>query len=234
MKVIVTGASRGIGRGIATHLGRSGFVLGLIARDESRLREVSSLICSEGGQCYPAICDLRDTEGTQVAVDTLVREMDGLDGLINNAGLVIRKSALELSIEEWRAMVDTNVNGLFYATRAALPYLVNQKSGHIVNISSISGRLPLQGGSGYAATKYAVTGFSESLFLEVRRYGIKVTTLFPGSVDSESHRRTPGEDVSWKVTPEEVGQAIAELLRTSPGNCISRLEIRPLQPPPNG
>ena len=110
-------------------------------------------------------------------------------------------------------------------------YAIEQKSGHVVNVSSISGYFPLKGGSGYAATKYAVTGFSDSLFQEVREHGVKVTTVFPGSVDSTSHRHE-GQDSSWKVRPEEVGDAVLGLLRTRDGNVISRLEIRPLGRPP--
>jgi len=127
-------------------------------------------------------------------------------------------------------MIETNVSGVFHATRAVLPYLKAQGHGHIINVSSISGRLPLQGGSGYAASKYAVTGFSESLLLEVREHGIKVTTIFPGSVDTASHQAA-GDDASWKVRPEEIGQACRDVLRTAPGTCISRLEVRPLKPP---
>ena len=129
-------------------------------------------------------------------------------------------------------MIETNVSGLFYATRAVLPHLKSQGRGYIINISSISGRLPLCGGSGYAASKYAVTGFSDSLFLEVRDYGIQVTTIYPGSVDSASHLHDPGEDTGWKVRPEEVGQACRDILRMRPGACISQLEIRPLRRPP--
>ena len=129
-------------------------------------------------------------------------------------------------------MVETNINGLFYATRAVLPHLTRQKSGWIINVASISGHVPLPGGSGYAATKYAVTGFSESLFHEVRDHGIRVTTMFPGSVDSASHRHDPDEDTSWKVQPEEIGQACRDLLRMDPRTCISQLEIRPLRRPP--
>jgi len=144
---------------------------------------------------------------------------------------VTRKSALEISLEEWRDLIDTNVHGLFHATRAVLPRLTEQGHGHIINVSSISGRLPLPGGSAYAASKYAGTGFSESLFHEVREFGVKVSTIFPGSVDSASHRHDPSEDTNWKVQPEEVGDACRALLETSPGNCISRLEIRPLKKP---
>jgi NADP-dependent 3-hydroxy acid dehydrogenase YdfG len=127
-------------------------------------------------------------------------------------------------------MVDTNLNGLFYATRAVLPHLVRQKRGHIVNASSISGYVPLAGGSGYAATKQAVTCFSESLFPEVREHGIKVTTVFPGSVDTESQRSS--DDTAWKLRPEEVAEAVLAALRTRAEDCWSRVELRPLRRPP--
>ena len=231
MKIIITGASRGIGRGIATFLAREGFELGLLARSEDLLAELHQEIESVGGRCAHASCDLRDADGTRDTIERLVEELGGLDGLINNAGLVIRKDAFTLSLEEWRAMLETNVAGLFHATRAVLPRMKSQGRGYIINISSISGRLPLPGGSGYAATKYAVTGFSDSLFLEVREHGIQVTTVYPGSVDSASHR-DEGEDTSWKVKPEEVGQACRDILRMAPGTCVSQLEIRPLRRPP--
>jgi NADP-dependent 3-hydroxy acid dehydrogenase YdfG len=175
---------------------------------------------------------LRDPDETQRSIASLIEALEGVDALINNAGLVTRKSVFDLSADEWQAMVETNVNGVFYATRAVLPFMKKQSSGHIVNVSSISGKVPLPGGSGYAATKYAVTGFSQSLFHEVREYGIKVTTVYPGSVDSQSHRHNPGADNSWKVTPEEVGQVCRDILRTASGTCVSEVEVRPLNRPP--
>ena len=230
MKVLVTGASKGIGRGIASVLGTRGHEVGLIARSEGLLEKVLEEIRAAGGTGAAAPCDLRVPEQVEEAVEKLVDALGGVDALVNNAGLVIRKDALTISIDEWQAMIETNLNGVFYTTRAVLPRLVSQGHGHIVNISSISGYLPLPGGSGYAASKYAVTGFSESLFQEVRGSGVKVTTVFPGSVDSASHRHE-GEDSSWKLRPEEVGEAILNLLATRQGNCISRLEIRPLKRP---
>ncbi len=234
MNVIVTGASAGIGRGIAQVLARAGHGVGLLARDTHRLNEVCDEIESAGGRAVVASADLRDVHAVTHAMAWLVESLGGVDALVNNAGLVIRKSVLELTFDEWHAMVETNINGLFYATRAILPHLMAQKSGHIVNLSSISGYLPLAGGSGYAATKYAVTGFSESLFQEVRAHGIKVTTVFPGSVDSDSHRHDPSADHRWKVRPEEVGDAVLGLLETPAQTVISRLEIRPLGRPPAG
>jgi NADP-dependent 3-hydroxy acid dehydrogenase YdfG len=230
MKVIVTGASKGIGRGIARILGARGCVLGLTARSVELLSQLEEEIRAEGGVATSAACDLRDAEKTEQAISKLIEELEGVDGLINNAGVVVRKDAASLSIEEWRSMVDTNLNGLFYATKAVLPRMIRQGHGHIVNISSISGYQPLAGGSGYAATKFAVTGFSESLFHEVRHHGIKVTTVFPGSVETESHRHA-GDESEWRLKPEEVGEAVHSVLTTRRENCISRVEIRPLMRP---
>jgi 3-oxoacyl-[acyl-carrier protein] reductase len=231
MKVIVTGASRGIGRGIATYLAMDGLEVGLLARSKELLEDVRQSIEEQGGTCFAAACDLRDHDQTQLAVAALADGLGGVDALINNAGVVIRKNVLDISVEEWRAMIETNVNGVFYATRAVLPHLVDSRQGHIINISSISGKVPLPGGSGYAASKFAVTGFSQSLFQELREFGIKVTTIYPGSVDSQSHRHDPAHEQTWKVTPEEIGQVCRDVLRTSPGTCVSELEVRPLRKP---
>lgn len=233
MHVIVTGASKGIGRGIATHLAMDGFQVSLVARSKALLDGLRQGIEEKGGDCFSLACDLRDPDATGYAISAAIEHFGGVDSLINNAGLVIRKSAFDISVDEWRTMVDTNINGLFYATRAVLPHMKRQGRGHIINLSSISGKVPLPGGSGYAATKFAVTGFSQSLFQEVREFGIKVTTVFPGSVDSASHWHDPSEDSGWKVTPEEVGEACAHVLRTPPGTVISELEIRPLGRPHN-
>lgn len=232
MKIIVTGASKGIGRGIATRLAGAGHQLGLLARSEGALAELRGEISKGGVQHAVAPCDLQDAEATAGAIEQLIGTLGGVDALINNAGLVIRKNCFDLQLDEWHAMVNTNVNGLFYATHAVIGPMRAQGSGHIINVSSISGKFPLPGGSAYAATKFACTGFSQSLFQEVRDYGIKVTTVYPGSVDSASHRHDPASDHGWKVTPEEVGQACLDVLNTRPGNCISEVEIRPLARPP--
>ncbi len=230
-KVIITGASKGIGKGIADVFAEKGYHLGLIARSSDLLEDMRYKIISNGGVCHVSNCDLRDQEHVTLAVQKQIELLGGVDALINNAGQIIRKSVLDISLDEWHAMMDTNVNGVFYTTRAVLPTMKEQGSGHIINISSISGKLPLPGGSGYAASKYAVTGFSESLFQEVRQWGIKVTTVFPGSVDSASHRHNPKEDHSWKVRPEDVGIACHDILSARGNTLISQLEIRPSKKP---
>ncbi len=232
MKVIVTGASQGIGRGIVTQLAAAGWQVGMLARSEEAMKQLQASLNTPDRHHPYVCCDIQDNDGTTQAIHSLIESMNGVDGLINNAGLVIRKDIFALGLDEWHAMVNTNINGLFYATRAVLDTMKAQGSGHIINISSISGKYPLPGGSAYAATKFACTGFSQSLFQEVRDFGIKVTTVFPGSVDSQSHRHDGDQDHGWKVTPEEVGQACVDVLRTRPGNCVSEVEIRPLARPP--
>jgi 3-oxoacyl-[acyl-carrier protein] reductase len=231
VKVIVTGASQGIGRGIVSRLAASGCTVGMLARSEAPMQELQqSLNTPESHHPY-VCCDIGDADATAEAMATLIEQLGGIDALVNNAGQVIRKDIFNISPDEWHAMVNTNINGLFYATRAVLDSMKSQGSGHIINISSISGKVPLPGGSAYATTKYACTGFSQSLFQEVRDLGIKVTTIFPGSVDSKSHRHAPNADSGWKVTPEEVGQACLDVLQTRAGNCVSEVEIRPLARP---
>ncbi len=232
MKIIITGASRGIGQGIAAVLAREGMNVGLMARSSDALTSLQHELASAKGRCVVRPCNLRNHAEVEAAVADLVTALDGVDGLVNNAGVVTRKSIFELSVDEFQEMVETNVCGVFHVTKAVVPILRDQGRGHIINISSISGKIPLPGGSGYAATKYAVTGFSQSLFLEVREHGIKVTTIYPGSVDSASHRHDPAADHSWKVSPEEVGRACLDVLLTAPGTVVSELEIRPLARPP--
>lgn len=231
MKVIVTGASKGIGRGIARELARHGCAVGGMARSGDELAQLRDEITKAGGVCHVATADLRDMASTQQAVETLIGALGGVDALINNGGVVIRKDIFDLTPDEWHAMIETNVNGLYYATRAVLGALRAQGRGHIINISSIAGKMPLKDGSGYAASKFACTGFSTSLFQEVRNLGIKVTTVYPGSVDSMSHRHDPEADHSWKVSPEEVGRACWDVLNTRQQNLISEVEIRPLARP---
>lgn len=233
-KIIITGASRGIGRGIARVLGREGATLGLVARTGALLEAASEELLGLGATAFAATADLGDPTATRAAIDGLAGRLGGLDALINNAGLVVRKDILALSDEEWVAMVNANIHGVFYATRAALPHLRAAGAGHIITISSISGKLPLQGGSGYSATKHAATGLSESIFLELRDLGIKVTTIYPGSVDTESHR-VPGAggaaEAAWKVRPEDIGEACLQPLLASSPACISQIEVRPLRTP---
>lgn len=229
MRVIVTGASRGIGEGVTRVLAEAGHSVGLAARSTDALERIASELREAGATVTTARVDLTDAEGTASQLAALIADLGGVDALINNAGRVIRRSITDITPAEWQEVMRTNVDGVFHATRAVLPQMQKQQAGHIINVSSISGRVPLPGGSAYAASKYAVTGLSESMFHELRDDGVKVSVVFPGSVATESR---PTADDSWKVTPRQVGETCLHLLSTAPGNCIHSVEIRPLQRPP--
>lgn len=225
-RVLVTGGSRGIGRGIADVLARRGHLVGCLARSKEPLDRWAEQVRTSGGTAETAAVDLRDPDAVFAACETIVAALGGIDALINNAGWVVRKGIEEISVEEWQQIQRTNVDGLFYATKAILPHFIEQKRGTYINVSSISGKVPLPGGSAYAASKYAVTGFSESLFHEVRDHGIRVSILFPGSVSSESTDRE-----EWRISPEDVGETCAHILEAGENNCLHQVEIRPRRRP---
>lgn len=232
MKIVITGASRGIGKGIARVLHRRGHAVGLLSRSEETLMAVRDALRNGGdAPCEAVCCDVGVWDQVAAAVARLDEALGGIDALVNNAGRIIRKPADQLALTEWREMMAANVDGVFHMTRAILPVLFRRGGGHIVNVSSISGRLPLAGGSGYAASKYAVTGFSESLFHEVRERNVKVTVVYPGSVDVTFGAEPANR---WKVQPEDVGEACAAALEASAQTCIHHLEVRPLGRPASG
>ncbi|HJQ22249.1 MAG TPA: SDR family oxidoreductase [Gemmatimonadaceae bacterium] len=218
---VVTGASRGIGRAIALRLAERYDVLAL-ARSKDDLRTLARDIESRKGTCRTAAVDLRD----QAAI---ARALDGVDAdvLVNNAGVGPMKPMLELTPEQWHTMVDVNFNALYHVTRAVLPGMIARKRGHVIIIGSITARSATVGGSCYAATKHAAQAFAESLMLEVREHGVKVSIVNPGSVATEfSTKRDP----SWMLSAEEVADSVAYVLQTPPDVLVHRVEIRALSP----
>lgn len=185
-KALVTGASSGIGRAIALALAENGATVALLARREERLLEVSSEICEKGGIAFSVPVDLADTDLTRDAVHMAASSLDGLDILINAAGVGRQARLTDGDINDWKTMLDINVLALSVVTREALPYFP-EEGGHIVNISSMSGhRVPGKGGF-YAATKFAVRALTEGLRQELRAAGslTRVSSVSPGFVDTE-------------------------------------------------
>jgi len=219
---LITGASRGIGRAIAVALAPTHDLL-LTARDTSALAEVAVEATAAGARCRTLPLDLRDP--AQIAA-----MLDGLapDVLINNAGLAVMKPFLQLTPEEWNAQVEVNVNALYHVTRAVLPAMVARGSGHVITIGSLAGRNTFVGGSCYAGTKHFVMGFSESLMLEVRDAGVKVSVVMPGSVDTDLFPE--GTDRSWMLEPRDVAEVVAHMVHTPAHALQGRVEVRPLSP----
>ncbi|HET7620524.1 MAG TPA: SDR family NAD(P)-dependent oxidoreductase [Gemmatimonadaceae bacterium] len=218
---VITGASRGIGRAIARRLAAEWEVIA-VARSAAELDSLRREIEAAGGDCSTVELDVTDAAAVQ-------RALSGLDAevLVNNAGIGIMKPLLELTVDDWRSMMAVNLDAVFYVTRALLPGMVERGRGHVVNIGSLSGRGAFVGGTGYAATKHALVGFSESLMMEVRDSGVRVSLVMPGSVDT-GFSGSKG-DASWKLAASDVADAIAYTLQQAGNALVSRVELRPLR-----
>lgn len=219
---LVTGASRGIGRAIAQRLA-SGYRIVAVARDHDALDSVAREIDRAGGDCQVIAIDLTRPEDVRRALAGVEADV-----LVNNAGVMVKKPFAELSSNEWHRMVDVNLNAIFHVTQALLPGMVARGHGHIVNIASIAGRSAFVGGTCYAATKHALLGLSESLMLEVREHGVKVSVVMPGSVATDLV--PTGSDTSWMLTADDVAQGVADLLAMPSHALVYQYEIRAANP----
>ena len=219
---LITGASRGIGRAIALELATTHNLI-LTARSADALSSLATNASARGAEVQAIPCDLANVSGLQSALANV-----SCDVLINNAGVASIKPFLSITPSEWNAMVDVNVNALYHVTRAVLPGMVERQRGHVITIGSIAGRNTFAGGSCYSGTKHFVMGFSESLLLEVRDSGVKVSVVMPGSIETELF--PAGTDTSWMCLPADVASAVRHLVDTPPHVLQYIVEVRPLTP----
>lgn len=230
MTALVTGAGRGIGRSIAERLAGEGAAVALNARTEGDLRDVQSAIDARGGRAVIARGDLTHDEALRNVMKIVDRELGRIDILVNNAGIGQFAPVRDLSVDDFDAMWMLNMRALFQTTKLALERMERQESGAIVNISSLAGKNAFVGGAGYAATKWALIGFSRCLMLEVREKNIRVVTVCPGSVDTTfSGARNP--DKAGKIlTPDDVAEAVLVAVTLPSRAMISEIDIRPTNP----
>ena len=220
---LITGASRGIGRAIALRLAPRWNIIAM-ARTGPELETLAREIADKGGTCEAIVIDVTDGRAVRSALDGR-----DIDVAVNNAGVGVMKPFVDLQPEEWQLMMDVNLNAVYHVTQAVLPGMIRRGRGHVVIIGSIAGKTGFAGGAAYAATKFAVNGFAESLMLEVRDAGVKVSVVMPGSV-ATSFSRT-GRNQSWKLMAEDVAESVEFLLDTPQRMLVDRIEMRPLNPP---
>lgn len=181
-KAIITGAGKGIGRETALALAKEGVSLGLLARTEEDLKKVAAEVKEDGVEVAIATADVSSNEQVTTAIDTLLSELGSVDILINNAGIAKFGGFMELEVEEWERIIQVNLLGMYYVTRAVLPKMIEQKSGDIINLSSTAGEKGGPVTSAYSASKFGVLGLTESLAMEARKHDIRVTALTPSTV----------------------------------------------------
>ncbi len=222
---LVTGASSGIGLEVAKQLVANGVGVGLFARSQARLARLAA----ELGNSLALPGDVTRYEDLERAVQQLEAHFGGLDFLINNAGIGIFKPVHELTPEEWQQVLQTNLTGSFYATKAAVPAMQRRGGGYIINIGSLAGKNAFANGAAYNASKFGLLGFSEAAMLDLRYHGIRVSSILPGSVDTPFAGNSTG--APWKIQPQDIAQAVLYLLQSDPRIIPSQLDLRPSQPP---
>jgi NAD(P)-dependent dehydrogenase (short-subunit alcohol dehydrogenase family) len=229
---IVTGSTKGIGRAIATALVRAGCNVAVSSRHaddaESAARELTAL---GPGRAIGRSCDVQDqTQCADMVAETVIA-FGRLDILVNNAGIGAFAPVGEIDPATWRAIIGTNLDGVFYCTHASLPHLRKANGAWIINIASLAGKNPMLGGTAYNASKFGLVGFSEALMLEVRNDDIRVTYIMPGSVSTEFNNHSPSAADAWKIQPEDIAEIVIDLLAMPPRTLPSRVEVRPTKPP---
>jgi NADP-dependent 3-hydroxy acid dehydrogenase YdfG len=197
--VVITGASSGLGVAAARHLAESGARVALAARRTDRLDALADEITENGGDALPVTTDVTEREQVQALVDAAVDEFGRIDVMLNNAGIMPASRLDHLKVDEWDQMIDVNIKGVLYGIAAALPYMREQQSGHIINVASDAGHKVHPTEAVYAATKHAVRALSEGLRQEVKPYGLRTTIISPGAVESELPEKVSEEDVAEEM-----------------------------------
>lgn len=221
---IVTGASRGLGAAFSRMLIKNNVRVYGLARSKNKLRELREEL---GERFYPVEMDITEKAKVEKWVHKTFNEQHLPDILINNAGLAHFDNVEDLTTQQWEAMMDVNLNGMFYLTRLIVPLMKqNPNVCHIINIASIAGLLGNPTMSGYNASKYAVRGFSEALFKELRYDGIKVSCVFPGSIATGFFAKSHPN----MMQPEQIADTVKFLLTTGDNYLINEITMRPLNP----
>ena len=230
---IVTGGSRGIGRGVAEALLEAGWRVRFCSKSPDSVRRALGELTGKFGDAVRGqAVDVRSQEEVDAFVGEAVREEGRIDCLVNNAGLGVFGPVDEMTGDQWREVIETNLSGCFYFLRAVAPVMKRQGEGWIFNIASLAGRNAMAGGAAYNASKFGLIGMSEAAMLDLRSHGVRVAAILPGSVDTDFGRG--GGDGSWKLHPVDIASMVLHLLSYPPNALPSLVEMRPAKPPGKG
>ena len=226
----ITGGSKGIGLGIAAAMLQEGMNVAISGRNIDALQEALRTLSGTAKRKILAIAsDVRTYEDEQAAIEKVLENWGRLDVCIANAGVGKFAPIEELSTEDWNGVIDTNLTGVFHTVKASIPALKSSK-GYIITIASLAGTNFFKRGAAYNASKFGLVGFTQAIMLDLRAYGIKVSTIMPGSVATHFNGHTPSDADAWKIQPEDIGQMVMDLLKMNPRTLPSKVEVRPSIP----
>ena len=227
---LITGGSKGIGLGIAETMAREQMKVTITSRHFQEAQEAARHLVSLGAESALALeCDVRDFESQQNVVREILKDWGHLDVVIANAGVGYFGAIDTMAQNQWHEIIDTNLTGVFYTLQASVDALKASK-GYLITIASLAGANFFANGAAYNASKFGLVGFTQAAMLDLRPYGIKVSTIMPGSVATYFNNHTPGSADAWKIQPEDIGQIVTDLLKMNPRTLPSKIEVRPSMP----
>jgi len=233
-RAIVTGGTRGAGRAVATAIAAAGGSVMITGLDRARLdaavREIGQSV-GDASRIRGTIADVRDRTAVDAVVSDTVRAFGGVDVLVNNAAVGVFGPVASIADEDWHRVLDTNLNGPFYCTRAVIPELRRAGGGWVISIASLAAKHPFPRGAAYCASKAALVAFSESLMEEVRFENIRVAVVLPGSIATEFNGHPVRPEDDWKLAPDDIANVVMDLLRHPSRSMPTRVEVRPSKPP---
>lgn len=225
----ITGGSKGIGYGIAKILLEQGMKVAITSRDLNAAKNAARELSKVSSSVLPLESDVTDLSSEKKAIQATIDHFGKLDVVIANAGVGHFAPIEELTEKDWKNIIDTNLTGVFHTVKASIDAL-KKSEGYIITIASLAGTNFFENGSAYNASKFGLVGFSQAIMLDLRKHGIKVTTIMPGSVATHFNNHIPNKEDAWKIQPEDIGQMVADLLKMNPRTLPSKVEIRPLKP----
>lgn len=226
---LITGGTKGIGYGIAEAMLNEEMNVVITGRNQATVDEAVNALAKIGkGQIFGVASDVRDLASQESSVNQTVEKFGGLDVLIANAGVGHFASIENLTSEQWQQTIDINLTGVFNSIKAAIKPLKTSK-GYFISIASLAGTNFFAYGAAYNASKFGLVGFTQAVMLDLRKHGIKTTTIMPGSVATHFNNHVPNDADAWKIQPEDLGQMVIDLLKMNPRTLPSKIEVRPSQ-----
>ena len=225
----ITGGSKGIGFGIAKILLDNGMRVAITSRTLNAATRAAGSLSKDSSRIIALESDVSLLAPEIKSIEATIAHFGQLDVLIANAGVGHFANIENITEQEWKDTIDTNLTGVFNSVKASIAALKKSK-GYIITIASLAGANFFENGAAYNASKFGLVGFSQAIMLDLRKHGIKVTTIMPGSVATHFDNHIPSEADAWKIQPEDIGQMVAELLKMNPRTLPSKIEVRPSIP----
>ena len=225
----ITGGSKGIGFGIAKTLLSNGMKVAISSRTMKAAKQAADLLSTDTSMVLAIESEVSSLSSETKAVKAVIDHFGQLDVLVANAGVGHFAPIDSLTAEQWKETIDTNLTGVFNSVKASIDSL-KQTEGYIITVASLAGTNFFESASAYNASKFGLVGFTQAIMLDLRKYGIKVTTIMPGSVATHFNNHVPNDADAWKIQPEDIGQLVEDLLKMNPRTLPSKIEVRPSKP----